>query len=182
MVSQNPRRHGPNSFRSYLEIHDAVLGRYIGKGDFVSEEETEVAPYSSRDRPGFLLECEVGCLGEIVIYVRKFLEILGEGPAPRNPSIETRWYSYHVYIRNWRSVFRYDNEDPEYMRGGHQDEHHKHVYDLKTGDEVSGSPKWIGADNWPHFHEVIEEAKKWYWGNHKLLPNPEAFPQLGVKG
>lgn len=182
MVSQNPRNHGPNLILRYLEIQDSVLGRYISDGTFVGEENIKVDSHSSQNRRGFLLEGEVGCLGEIVIEVQKFLEITGEGQTSTNPCIETRWYKYHVFIRNWRSVFRYDNEDPDYMRKGHQDEHHKHVYDLETGDEISGSPKWIGAADWPLFHEVIEEAKDWYWANYELLPNPETFPKLGVRG
>lgn len=182
MVSQNPLSHSPNLIHRYVEILDSVLGSYISKGNFVSEEDIKVDPFSSRNRPGFLLEGEIGCLGEIVIYVKKFLEITEEGPTPRNPWVETRWYNYYVFIRNHRNLFRYDNEDPDYMRNGHGDEHHKHEYDPKTGDELSNSPIWISADGWPLFHEVIEEAERWYWDHRKWIPNPEAFPKLGVRG
>lgn len=182
MVSQNPPNHSPNLLRSYLEIHDTVLAGYIREGDFVGKEDVEVVPYSSRSRPGFLFKGEVGCIGEIVISMEKFLEITKDGPTPGNPWVETRWYNYHVFIRNWRSIFRYDNQDPEYMRSGHGDEHHKHMYNLDTGDEVNGSPIWIGANCWPHMHEIIEEAKQWYWDNYSLLPNPENYPELGVRG
>lgn len=181
MPTRNPPRHGPNLFRSYLEIHNSVLARYIAEGHFVGKEEFEVKPYSSRDRPGFLLEGSVGCLGEIIIEVAKFLEIVREGPVPKNPYVETRWYKYHAFIRGHRTIFRYDNQDPDYLRGGHIDEHHKHVHDPKTGEQLPESPIWVGAEGWPVFHEVIEEAKRWYWKNRDLLPNPNAFPKLGLR-
>ncbi len=182
MVSQNPPKHGPNHLLRYLAIHDSVLADRIGAGDFVGEETIEIKPHSSRGRPGFLLEGEIGCRGEIVISVSKFLEILDKEPHPSNPWIETRWYNYHVFIRGWRSVLRYDNQDAEYLRPGHEDEHHKHVYDLETGQDLPCSPVCVGSHGWPVMHEVIDEARAWYWDNRTRLPNPDAFPALGVRG
>ena len=33
----------------------------------------------------------------------------------------------------------------------------------------------VTAAGWPVMHEVIDEAREWYWDNRASLPNPDAF-------
>jgi len=137
------------------------MERYLTAGDFVHQDGVRLrsAPEGAYDRPSVLLEGEIGCRGQIVITVRKRLEILErlDGDA----IVETRSYSYNVSLRGEDNVFRYDNGHPDFLYPGHRDAHHKHVYDLQTGEEVSGSPIWVGADGWPHLSDVIDEARDW---------------------
>lgn len=65
-------------------------------------------------------------------------------------------YAYHA-LRTFpdaqvRELFRYDN-DHRYVREGHPDEHHKHVFDQKGREQVL----WVGREHWPTLHKVIDE-------------------------
>lgn len=180
MESANPLNHGPNRFSNYLDIHNNIMEQYLRSEDFVLEDTLEVNPVPSQTEPGFLMEGEIGCLGCIVITVEKFLTVV-DGPE-EDPMVQTEWYSYNVSVRGWSTVFRYDNQHPEYLHPGHKDRHHKHEYDLETGEEAAGSPIWTGADRWPHLSEVMEEAREWYWNHRDDLPDPEGKPELGLRG
>jgi len=73
---------------------------------------------------------------------------------------------------------RYDNWHPH---GGHPDEHHKHDFDWRTGQEPY-SPRWIGVAGWPTLSEFIEEVMGWYYRNITGLPHPDAYGELGLRG
>jgi hypothetical protein len=121
---------------------------------------------------------EIACLGSIVIRVEKALRILQADGA--NSLVEADWYAYNVSVRNQKNIFRYDNQDQDFsFRKDHQDRHHKHVFDWKTGDELA--VKWVGAERWPKLNEVIEEARNWYWAHKDELSNPDGYPQIGLR-
>jgi hypothetical protein len=151
----------------------------------LSETNFEDAEQAEYGVPGVLLIGEIGCRGKIVIAVRKFLEILGGADDP-DPMVETSLYSYQVVVRgvgrDKGSVFRWDNDHPYWLHPGHPDPHHKHLFDWRTGDELKDpptySPQWVGADDWPHLNEVIEQARNWYHANSAELPYPNGFPTL----
>jgi Family of unknown function (DUF6516) len=129
---------------------------------------------------GIFLDGEVACKGGIVVSVEKFLDVLeGDGPAAQ---VQTEWYSYNAFVRDGHNILRYDNQHPEHLYQGHQDPHHKHTFDWRSGDEEENSPTWIGADRWPTLSEVIREVESWYWANREDLPDPDSYPELGRRG
>ena len=167
--------HSPTRFKTYRQTHDSVFNKFIDRG-FVSDSTLEFCPYPN----AFRLAGEIACLGEILIQVDKFLDIL-EG-CNDDAIVCTRWYAYNVSIKNYGNVFRYDNQDPDYLRDGHLDEHHKHLFDWRLNVECLDSPKWIGESGWLTLGQVIEEAHDWYWQNQHLLPKPDSYCKLKNRG
>lgn len=125
------------------------------------------------------LQGEIGCLGNIVIGVDKYIDIVGG--YGRTGTVQTKWYAYNVFIRNGYNIFRYDNQDQELFRNGHLDQHHKHLFDWRTGQEMPGSPVWIGEEGWLNLGEVIREVSDWYWIHKNELQYPDSFPELDVR-
>lgn len=165
-------RHGPNRFKNYRETHETVMNQFMGR-DFVGSETLTFNPVPR----AFLLEGEIACLGEIVVTVEKYIEILeGQGD---NATVQTIWYSYNASVSNRGNILRYDNQDYDYLRPGHLDEHHKHIFDWHSGDEGAGSPIWVGKQNWPTLGDVLQELQDWYWHHRAELPNPDIYPVLG---
>jgi hypothetical protein len=93
--------------------------------------------------------------------------------------VQTFEYKYNAFIRGHNNILRYDNT---HMYPGHGDAHHRHKYDWRTGKELSGSPEWVGEHRWPTLGEVLEEIERWYWENRDYMPNPDKYPELGVRG
>ena len=120
---------------------------------------------------------EIACRGLIVVKVEKYLDIL-EGVG-LDAYVQTSEYKYNAFIRGHNNILRYDNT---HMYPGHGDAHHRHKYDWRTGKELSGSPEWVGEHGWPTLGEVLEEIERWYWENRDYLPNPDKYPELGVRG
>jgi len=109
--------------------------------------------------PGIVLQGGIACLGNLVLTVNKFLEILSR-PDDDHPLVETRIYKYNLSVRGHDTVFRYDNEHPWLLHPGHPDPHHKHLFDWRVGREIKPpSPVWVGVNDWPHLNRVIEEAR-----------------------
>ncbi|MEL6603743.1 MAG: hypothetical protein AAFP20_11025 [Cyanobacteria bacterium J06614_10] len=172
-MSQNPPPHRPNRLKSYLETHETVLAQLRSDG-FVGEDNIRLSASSKQ----LLMYGEIACLGGIVVRVEKALRILESNGS--NSLVETDWYAYNVSVRNVANVFRYDNQDVDFtFREGHQDRHHKHVFDWTTGDELE--VQWVGADNWPKLNQVIEEARDWYWANKDQLPEPDRYPAIDLR-
>lgn len=165
----NVNRHKPNLFGSYREIHETVISQFKYR-DFISDDSLEFQPLYQ----GFCLSGEIACLGKILITVEKFLEILdGFGD---NATVQTRWYAYNVSVQGYGNIFRYDNQ---HAYPGHQDSHHKHIFDWRSGVEEIGSPFWVGENGWLTLGEVIQETEEWYWQNSCFLDNSNGYSQLG---
>ena len=153
---------------------------YLSRGDFVGDDKTKFreARADEYHTPGIVLQGGIACLGNLVLTVSKFLEILSN-PEDENPLLETRFYRYNLSVRGYDNVFRYDNDHPDWLYPGHRDPHHKHMFDWRNGKELRPrSPEWVGATNWPHLNAVIDEAQQWYYANHHLLPEPDAVPDV----
>jgi hypothetical protein len=162
-----------------MDIHYRIMYRYLMRGDFVGEDRTRFRDAHEWEygTPGIVLQGGIACLGNLVLSVKKFLEILGE--PDDDPMVETRVYKYNLSVRGHNNVFRYDNEHPYWIHPGHPDPHHKHLFDWRTGRELKPpSPVWIGASDWPHLNRVIEETREWYYLNRHMLPDPDAFPSV----
>lgn len=118
---------------------------------------------------------EIACLGRIVIRVEKNLVLEGEGS---DPLVRTVDYAYNAWIRGRHNILRYDNL---HRYEGHGDEHHKHEYDWTTGEQLVGSPSWVGVDNWPTLGQFIEEVQEWYWVHRNQLEGADEYPELGTR-
>ncbi len=167
-------RHGPIRFKSYREIHETVMNQFVSR-DFVKNQTLAFSffPY------GIRLKGEISCLGGIVVTVDKFLDILNEEET--NPLVQTLWYAYNASVRDHGNILRYDNQDDEYLREGHLDEHHKHLFDWRTGQEMGNSPVWIGRQGWLTLGDVLQEIQDWYWHHRSELPNPDEYPEIGLR-
>ena len=164
-------RHGPNRFSSYTRIHETVIRQFIDTG-FIGSENLEFSslPYK------FRLKGEIACLGDIIISVDKMLEVIDF--VNGDPMVQTLWYAYNARVKSCGNFLRYDNQDPDYLRPGHGDDHHKHMFDWRDGIEYPGSPYWVGKKEWPVLGAVITEVQDWYWANKLLLPQSEIYPIL----
>lgn len=134
-------------------------------GTFVGDyrDEMEVA-YNM-----LMLFGDIGCAGNIGIHYEKLIEILDESD---DPLIQTVQYSYNASIRGGHNILRVDNQ---HAHPGHRDSHHKHVFDITTGDQVAGSPFWLGSGHWPTLGEFVDEVATWYWSNREALAAPDEF-------
>lgn len=124
---------------------------------------------------GFIqISGEIACSGRIVLAVNKFMEVLdGEGLDTR---VQTFQYAYNASVRGQGNLLRYDNV---HAHPGHPNEHHRHDYDWRTGEELHGSPFWVGEPGWPTLSQFMEEVESWYWEHREELPEPDAFVPEG---
>ena len=115
-----------------------------------------------------LITGRIRCQSGLFVDVEEFLAV--RVVRGRRHVRSTR-YSFHAGIEGsiGRTVFRYDNHHP-YLREGHADAHHKHLYDHRTWDEVT-PPEWIGHDRRPFLRDVIEELRQWWETTGQFL-NP----------
>jgi hypothetical protein len=143
-----------NQFKSTGLVGDDTLDLYAFGGDL-------------------LMQGEIACIGMIVVGVWKILEYTSPQGAPAE--VQTLAYSYNVSIRGMGNLFRYDNQHADWLHYGHRDEHHKHVFNFETGDELADSPLWIGADRWPTLGQVLEEIRDWYGHNRERLRDQYGF-------
>lgn len=165
----SPSRHGPNRLRNYLETHETVLAQLKDEG-FVCHDDLELA-----FMPGTIrMWGEISCIGEIVIRVDKTLAIVEDDP--RDPLVQTVDYSYNASVRRCSNFLRHDNA---HAHPGHPDNHHRHVFDWRTGDPLS-DPEWCGGD-WPTLGDFIGFARDWYWAHWNDLPNPEQYAAIGLR-
>lgn len=129
---------------------------------------------------GLFIQGEIACKGRVVVSVEKFLvKVSGDGSASM---VQTEMYSYNAFGRGGHNILRYDNQHPELLYSGHPDEHHRHDFDWRTGNELEGSPVWIGAGGWPTLRDAIATVRDWHGRNYSDLHDPESFPDLGVRG
>jgi len=76
--------------------------------------------------------------------------------------VSTFYYKYQALMGSPPvRVFRYDNVHT-YTAEGHPDAFHKHPFDPRTGVESEGPAGWIGLDNWPTLHDVLDELHEWW--------------------
>jgi hypothetical protein len=127
---------------------------------------------------GFLtIKGEISCRGNILIRVEKNLVVLEDGTP--DPLVQTVDYAYNASVRGHGNILRHDNLHPY---PGHQDEHHRHEFDWRTGQHVASSPSWVGTEGWPTLSEFIEEVERWYWEHKDELLEPEKLADLGARG
>lgn len=168
-----PPKHSPTKLSTYVSTHESRMDQFRA-GDFVGEDtmafEFEVA--------GFLtITGEISCLGNIVVRVEKNLAITEDGTP--DPLVHTVDYAYNASVRGHGNILRHDNL---HSYPGHNDAHHRHEFDWRTGDDLPGSPSWVGADGWPTLSEFLEDVQQWYWQHRHELPEPEKCADLELRG
>lgn len=147
-------KHAPNVWYRYVEIHEAIMEKYIRDGFVLSNGLVWIPIKGS-----MLLDGRITCLGRMFIDVEKRLQVLdGEGAtAP----VQTESYSYNVAIEGRCNVFRYDS--PHHGRG-----HHVHCYDavnVKATTKVIEIPY---EEDRPTLGDVIAEAREWYYEHYDI--------------
>lgn len=131
-------------------------------------------------QPALLLMIgDIGCLGNILVTVEKYLAIVTDETTPagvldgdHDALVHTITYAYHAGIRGGGMILRYDNNHPW---PGHPDEHHVHRGNWRDADDDSGKIEWVGEQHWPTLGEVVQEVMDWYEANRDELPNPDAY-------
>lgn len=156
--------HAPNRFRTYREVHSTVINQFKDRG-FILLDSLEFLPVGR----GIWLSGRLDLRSGLVLTVEKLIAVI-EGFGD-DAIVQTSHYAYNLSIGGLGNVFRYDNQDDDYLREGHLDCHHKHVFNWVTGLELGASPQWVGRNEWPTLGQVIAEAEDWYWLHHVELAN-----------
>ncbi len=163
MATRNSK-HSAARLSTYLSVHETVLHQFISDG-FIGRESLTIEPSAGRLR----IRGEVGCSGRILVYVDKILEIVDDAT---DPLVQTINYTYNVSLQGGGNLFRYDSPHED-----HNQDHHKHVFDRETFEEIAESPLLHGLDGWPTLGEVVQEAARFYWENFQALSSE--YPVLG---
>ncbi len=133
------------------------------------------------DRPAslILLVGDIGCLGNILITVEKYLAIVTPDATPaevldgdHDVVVQTIAYAYHASVRGHGAILRYDNNHP-WPR--HADDHHVHRCDWRYPDDDPGRVEWVGEARWPTLGEVVREVMDWYYDNRDQLPQADEY-------
>jgi hypothetical protein len=116
--------------------------------------------------PGMLcMAGDIVCLRGIVVRVYKVLEILrGDGD---DAVVQTVRYAYNAFVRGHGTFLRFDNA---HAHPGHDDEHHRHDGDWRTGKETD--PVWVGPGGWPTLGDFLSLVEDWYCQHCDELPEP----------
>lgn len=142
--------HGWNSLDNYVKTHQGYLAFWERRG-FLINDALEWRTEEGGNR--ITLRGRLHFRGGYSIAVDKVLAVR---VARGRREVQTVRYAYQALRElpdgQVRELFRYDN-DHQYSREGHLDAHHKHVYDRHGKEQVV----WVGRDNWPTLHKVIDE-------------------------
>jgi hypothetical protein len=132
----------------YLTVHDATLREFE---HFI--EQSTISVLDETDE--VLVEGRLYCPNSVYLDVVVVLEM------DKRRYVNVLRYTFHAGIAKAedRSIFRYDNAHV-YTREGHPDPHHKHRFDIVTGNEIV-PPEWIGAANQPTLRSVLAELEQW---------------------
>lgn len=153
---------------AYLTIQAHVLADFRSDG-FLLEERLSL---SEGGDERLLVEGRIRCRGGLFIDVEEFLAVR---TARGRRHVRSVRYSFHAGIEGplGRTVFRYDNHH-SYLREGHPDAHHKHVFDPTTWAERP-PPEWIGEERRRNLSDVIAELRQWWeaTGQHLGLSHSE---------
>ena len=167
-----PPEHSPTKLSTYFNTHENRMDGFRSSG-FVEEDSLE---FVFQEAGLLTIKGEISCLGGVVIFVNKTLDVIDDGTT--DPPVQTFLYAYNAFVRGQKSFLRHDNT---HRYSGHADEHHRHELDLSTGKELPGSPMWVGPDGWPTLGKFMEEVERWYWTHREELPNPDEYGEIDVR-
>jgi hypothetical protein len=123
--------------------------------------------FSGEEGGSISLTGTVQCVGGLQISVIKNLSILdGEG---LDAVVQTDVYAYNAWVPGHFNLLRHDNM---HAQPGHPDAHHRHEFDWRSGAELPGSPRHVGAAGWPTLADFIQEIADWYWAHRDELARP----------
>ena len=148
-------KHGWNTLRNYLEIHDKTLRfyhRYMEEPrGYVYEQLNE--RYHTLSCLRIFLHTHKGT--RVRIDISKDIEV--DPSIPSRPRARTFAYSYNVNIPNGRELMRYCSpHDDAHEEGSapHHSYHHRHDFSKNPRGEIT----LLGKDEWPHVGEFFEEV------------------------
>lgn len=138
----------------YLAIYDSRLRQLSTYFVIDDRIDTKLSPERQVHLHG-----DIECRGDLVLHVDERLHLASDR------SVRGTDYSYDA---EWlgpqrRKIFRYDNAHI-FEQYNHPDEFHKHVWNPKTGRELT--PQWIGRHAWPDLCDVLDELYEW-WREYK---------------
>lgn len=165
-------KHGPCKLSSYLRTHNTILNGFVTRG-FCRDH---VAHFTPIPPDMFWFVGWIACKGSILITFEKKLLAVDEREAELR--VQTEMYAYNASIQGGHNILRYDNQHPERLYPGHNDPHHKHLFDWTTDANLSGSPFWIGESNWPTLGEVVGELEQWHADHYAQLSAPQEYAIL----
>jgi len=152
------------------------MEQFIRDGDFVHSHTLRYVAVS-----GYIaIVGQIGCLGNIVITVEKYLELIegGTGEVALNGDgqealVQTALYSYNGHIRGHATFLRDDNT---HRWPGHSDDHHRHHEDWRGIERPR--VEWVGEHGWLRLDQFIEMVCTWYHSHRDELPAPDDIPTL----
>ncbi len=135
----------------YLVLHEAWLRDF---DHFIVQNAIDIRVKGSGD---ILVKGRLHCVGGTYINVTDQLQRIDF------EHVRVLGYSFHAGLRGEpdRAIFRYDNAHT-YLWEGHPDAHHKHRFDVVTGNEIV-PPEWIGATHQPTLRSVLAELERWWF-------------------
>ena len=147
--------HGWNDLNHYLSVHESWLARFEGYFLIDNGLKLEISTAT------LVIKGRLLFTGGLFIDVEKTLEI------NEWSQVRTTRYSYHAGIagRSDRPIFRYDNAHPH---PGHEDEHHKHIFNPVTWREIK-PPVCVTRSGWPTLGQVIQELFDWWQETGQFL-------------
>jgi hypothetical protein len=162
--------HDPTRLSTYQRVHETRLEQLRATGAIAADT------LEWSDAPGRVLwlRGEIAFRGNIVVNVEKKLELRSNDS---DPLVQTVMYAYNASVRGCGTFLRFDNTHPY---PGHPDDHHRHDGDWRRSDE-DGEVSWVGEQGWPTLGTFLEYVERWYWENRGELPEPDAFPELGLR-
>ena len=135
----------------HLAIHERCLD-YAGTY-FIEEPDSLVVDFLFTHT--LRIHGDLVCKGGLTLHVDKYLE--------HDSKNQVRGYRYRYHAQfvdpPLRQIFRYDN-DHVYVREGHADAFHKHIFSDRTWKEIE--VQHVGRENFPTLLEVIDELYDWW--------------------
>ena len=148
---ETPDRHGWNSLENYQIIHETRLNNH----PFLDPDRPHTVEFSYFELDdGLIVQVagEVFCLHNVTLEVEKYLET--EDRAGRI-YVRGLSYRYNARVRGRHNVLRYDN--------GHDlNEYHRHVWDIRTGEEREFSI--ISRNEFPTLGEILDQLEGMFRG------------------
>ena len=146
------KKHQPNAFWRYKQIHENVMDQFRRTGFIRSDDLAFGDVKDGRVR----LAGRIECAGWIYLTVTKDLRVVsGSG---ETALVETEWYSYNVALEGEGNILRHDSPHR------HRLEHHVHRFDVLNGDRL-GKASVITDGAHPTLGQVIQEAQEWFYNN-----------------
>lgn len=145
--TENPGRHGWNTFENYKHINE----RRLDEHPFVENSEVTFSEIEAEGGLFIVMDAIVHCRKNVILEVTKYFETMRRGRGEGRLYVRTQSYRYNAWIRGKHNILRYDNAHD-------LDDYHGHRYDPSTGNLITRSP--MSREEFPLFSEVLDELQE----------------------